>query len=143
LFHFINIKQSKNPTALDFRNILNSAQILNINVIKQLTNSPQDLSLSLKSQLYAVFYFKSINESLCYKFKKIYLNRKECQTVFASASCLNASFLDNERHYNTSSRYPGLDLSKAKDIHNLLSSLNNEYLNELVRLHSLNRILLL
>jgi hypothetical protein len=56
------------------------------------------------------------------------------QTVFASASCLNASFLDNERHYNTSNRYPGLDLTKAKDISNLLSNLNDNYLNELVRI---------
>jgi hypothetical protein len=75
LFHFINIKQSKNPNALDFRNILNSAQILNINVIKQLTNSPQDLSLSLKSQLYAVFYLIISNRYinlLVTKFKNIF-----------------------------------------------------------------------
>jgi len=52
--------------------------------------------------------------------------------VFASASCLNASFLDQEKHYNTSNKYPGIDLSKAKDIYNLLSTLNDQFLNELV-----------
>lgn len=59
--------------------------------------------------------------------------RKELQTVFASASCLNASFLDKEKHYNTSNKYPGIDLSKAKDIYNFLSNLNDQFLNELVK----------
>ena len=58
--------------------------------------------------------------------------RKELQTVFASASCLNASFLDTEKHYNTSNKYPGIDLVKAKDINNFLSNLNDQFLNELV-----------
>jgi hypothetical protein len=53
--------------------------------------------------------------------------------VFASASCLNASFLDKEKHYNTSNKYPGIDLSKAKDIYNFLSNLNDQFLNELVK----------
>jgi E3 ubiquitin-protein ligase HERC4 len=88
--------------AHDFRTILSTSQILTVNVVKSCN------SLTLKSQLH------------------------ECQTVFASASCLNASFLDANLHYTTSNRYPGLDLSKVKDIHNLLSSLNNDYLNEMI-----------
>lgn len=57
---------------------------------------------------------------------------KEVQTVFASASCLNASFLDNERHYDTSNRYPGVDLSKAKSIQKFLLNLKDDQLNEMI-----------
>ena len=67
-----------------------------------------------------------------FKHSKLFFFRKELQTVFASASCLNASFLDKEKHYSTSNKYPGIDLAKAKDIYNLLNGLNDQFLNELV-----------
>jgi E3 ubiquitin-protein ligase HERC4 len=57
---------------------------------------------------------------------------KELQTVFSSASCLNASCLDEMRHYDTSTRYPGIDLSKAKMMNNLIYNLNDHGLNELI-----------
>lgn len=65
--------------------------------------------------------------------------RRRVQTVFASASCLNASFLDKEQHYMTSNRYPGVDVSKAKNVYNLITSLNDDYLKDLIveKLHAL------
>ena len=58
--------------------------------------------------------------------------KSHVQTLFASASCLNASFLDNDRHYDTSNRYPGVDLAKAKTIQTFLLNLKDTYLNELI-----------
>ena len=54
------------------------------------------------------------------------------ETIFGSASCLNASFLDTKSHYSTSNRYPGVDISKVKEIHNTLGQMNDSYLNELI-----------
>ncbi len=59
--------------------------------------------------------------------------RKEVETIFGSASCLNASFLDKKFHFNTSNRYPGVDIAKVKSISKILLNLNDTFLNELVR----------
>lgn len=58
--------------------------------------------------------------------------RKDFQTVLSSSACLNASFLKKTEHYNTSNKYSGVDLSKVNDTNRLLSSLNNQFLNELI-----------
>lgn len=60
------------------------------------------------------------------------LKLKDFQTVLSSSSCLNASFLNKSDHYSTSNKYPGVEMSKVKDVHLLLTSLNDQLLNELV-----------
>ena len=57
---------------------------------------------------------------------------RELQTVFASASCLNASLLDVERHYDTSSRYPGLDIAKARNVQHFLLNVKDDRLIDLI-----------
>jgi hypothetical protein len=45
---------------------------------------------------------------------------------------LNASFLDKEHHYNTSNKYPGVDLLKTNEITKFFSNLNDQFLNDLI-----------
>lgn len=58
--------------------------------------------------------------------------RKDFQTVLSSSSCLNASFLDKTEHYNTSNKYPGVDLTKVNQVHTVITLLNDQFINELI-----------
>jgi hypothetical protein len=52
------------------------------------------------------------------------------QTVFTSAACLNASFLNKNDHYGTSNRYPGIDLKQARQIFDILVKTDTSIINQ-------------
>lgn len=66
---------------------------------------------------------------ICFNQISNLLNSRALQTVFASAACLNASFLDEKDHYNTSNKYPGIDLKQARSLFKLLSNVDPQLLN--------------
>lgn len=124
---FITCSQTTdNIEPLDFRFIANRNEILTINVVEQMNKNSLMKSLNNKS-----------NPSINTKLNNLNaidnsLQLKDFQTVLSSSSCLNASFLNKCDHYSTSNKYPGVDMSKVKDVHQLLTSLNDQLLNELV-----------
>ncbi|CAF0899632.1 unnamed protein product [Brachionus calyciflorus] len=105
-----------NISPLDFRKILEKSHILTVNMVEEFENRPLTIAKAKQSKI-AV-----LNPS----------QLRSVQTAFASASCLNASFLDQNLHYTTSNRYPGIDLAKAKSIFNIITSLNDDYLKEVI-----------
>jgi E3 ubiquitin-protein ligase HERC4 len=109
-------------TALDYRKSANQTQILSVNILEQLSYDQNKLLPSNSSYVSERSLVKALNPT----------QLKELQIVFSSASCLNASCLDEMRHYDTSTRYPGIDLSKAKMLYNLIYNLNDHSLNELI-----------
>ena len=85
-------------------------------VIRQLINHVKWIS---KQQADIIYWSNTVSlthltNSSVYIFRAL-------QTVFTSASCLNASFLDQREHYNTSTKNPGIDVNQARTLFNLIS----------------------
>ena len=55
--------------------------------------------------------------------------KKRALQVFASAACLNASFLDVNGHYNTSTKYPGVDMNQARSLLKVLTDADSNVVN--------------
>lgn len=56
------------------------------------------------------------------------------ETVFTSQACINASFLlANDKHYGCSSKHHGIDLDRAIRLFGIISELENNTIQELVR----------
>lgn len=56
------------------------------------------------------------------------------ETVFKSQACINASFLlANDKHYGCSSKHHGIDLDLAIRLFGIISELENNTIQELVR----------
>jgi hypothetical protein len=70
---------------------------------------------------------------------KIYYFYLRALQIFASAACLNASFLDENDHYNTSNKYPGVDLKQARNLVKVISSADTNIVNVVSRLVRIER----
>jgi hypothetical protein len=120
------LKESENVAPLDYRSLMRKNSILTMNIVEKLSENEKPLVVALSNS--------TTTQSMS-KMSKIaitnYSKFKELQAVFSSAACLNASFLNTD-HYTTSNKYPGIDISKAKEVHDLIASFKDQYLNELV-----------
>lgn len=101
---------------LDYRKILEKSHIITANVVEDLDQKSLAIVKQNRSKI-------AILDQP--KFRAI-------QLAFTSASCLNASFLDQNMHYSTSNRYPGIDLERAKSIYTIISGLNDDYIKDKV-----------
>ena len=114
---FVILKPARSKIVpLDFRNILEKSHILTANIVEDLDQK----SLAIVRQ----------DHSKIAVLDKPKL--RAIQLAFTSASCLNASFLDQNLHYSTSNRYPGIDLTRAKSIYEIISGLNDDYIKDKV-----------
>lgn len=121
---FITCSQSSDKIEpLDFRHMANQNEILTINIVEQLNKNALQMNLNKSNPSAKVNNIKPLETSSLLK---------DFQIVFSSSSCLNASFLDTTGHYNTSNKYPGVDLTKVKDIHTMICNMNDQLVNELV-----------
>lgn len=107
---------------LDYRKILEKSHIITANLVEDLDQK----ALAIVRQDHS---------------KIAILDRpklRAIQLAFTSASCLNASFLDQNMHYSTSNRYPGIDLTRAKSIYAIISGLNDDYIKDKVFMFKFN-----
>jgi hypothetical protein len=101
--------------------------ILTMNIVENLSENEKPLIMALSNNSTVTQPMSKTSKIAITNVSKF----KELQAVFSSAACLNASFL-NKDHYTTSNKYPGIDISKAKEVHNLIIGYKDQYLNELV-----------